>query len=406
MKNIFLIGIIIILAGCSRSPKTTEQVIDEKLQFAVEQYKGMIETVKDNKDLPVTTDSTGKLIYAGSSWWTSGFFPGSLWYLYEYTEEFDWLDDARLFTKKLEKEKTNTRTHDLGFMLYCSYGNGLRLTVDTSYKRILLTGAKSLASRYNKKVGCIQSWESNKKWKYPVIIDNMMNLEYLMWAFRETGDSLYYRICVSHADTTLKNHYRKDFSSFHLVSYDTISGTVEKIKIAKAKGDSVWITKKMTVQGANDSSAWARGQSWGLYGYTVMYRTTKLDRYLKQAQGIADFLISNKNMPKDKIPYWDYNASDIPNAKRDASAAAIMASALVELSSYVPPKLSKKYLDFAKEQILSLSSPEYLAEVGTNGNFILKHSVGNMPEKREIDVPLTYADYYYIEALLRLRRKL
>jgi unsaturated chondroitin disaccharide hydrolase len=391
MKKIFAYFVILLFIGCSSKQQTPGQKINEDLLFAAEQYKGMISAAIDNKDLPKTIDKDGKLVYASSSWWTSGFIPGSLWYLYNFTEEFDWLDNARLFTAKIEKEKNNKGTHDLGFMLHCSFGNGYKFSGDTAYKRVLLTGAKSLSSRFNKKVGCIQSWEGNKKWQYPVIIDNMMNLELLLWAFKETKDSTYYRICISHADTTMKNHFRSDFSTYHLVSYDSINGRV---------------LKKQTVQGANDSSAWARGQSWGLYGYTVMYRETKFDRYLLQARRIAEFLINHKNMPADKIPYWDYNAPGIPSAKRDASAAAIMASALIELSGFVKPEESKKYLEFAKQQIISLSSPQYRAKSGENGNFILMHSVGNMPANSEIDVPLPYADYYYIEALLRLREKL
>ena len=221
-----------------------------------------------------------------------------------------------------------------------------------------------------------------------MIIDNMMNLEFLMWAFKKTGDSTYYKICVTHSDTTIKNHFRPDYSSYHVVSYDTITGKVEK---------------KQTAQGAADESAWARGQSWGLYGYTVMYRETKLERYLNQAIHIADFMINHPNMPEDKIPYWDFNAPGIPNAKRDASAGAVMASALIELSGYVQPEAGKKYLDIAETQLRSLASPAYLAKPGKNGNFLLMHSVGSIPGKSEVDVPLTYADYYFIEALLRYK---
>jgi uncharacterized protein YyaL (SSP411 family) len=159
--------------------------------------------------------------------------------------------------------------------------------------------------------------------------------------------------------------------------------------------------KKNTHQGYADDSAWGRGQAWGLYGYTLMYRETKEPRYLEHAKNIASFLLNHPNMPEDKIPYWDYNAPDIPNALRDASAGAVMASALIELSGYVDAALAKTYLNVAETQLRTLSSPEYFAEKGTNGNFFLKRSVGSLPGKSEVDVPLTYADYYYIEALLR-----
>jgi hypothetical protein len=391
MKQIVFLGLILLGFGCNQKSEMHDQLVNERLTFAKDQYKGLFETVKSNKGLPVSVGTDGKLIFQPSTWWTSGFVPGTMWYLYEYTEEFEWLDNARLLTEKLKKEKDNRTTHDLGFMLYCSYGNGYRLTGDTAYMNVLLDGARSLKSRFNPKTGCIKSWESNDKWQYPVIIDNMMNLELLFWAFKNTQDSSYYRICVSHADTTMKNHFRADFSSYHLVSYDSITGKV---------------MKKQTVQGANDSSAWARGQSWALYGYTVMYRETRQQKYLFLASRIAQFLMNHKNMPKDKIPYWDYNAPGIPKTKRDASAAAIMASALIELSGYVKSDESKKYLDFAKDQINNLSSNYYSANLNENGNFILKHSVGNMPGNKEVDVPLTYADYYYIEALIRLQKKL
>ena len=228
-------------------------------------------------------------------------------------------------------------------MIGCSFGNGLRLTNDERYKEILITAAKSLSTRFRPNIGCIQSWGSRKGWQCPVIIDNMMNLELLMDVFQLTGDSSFYKIAVSHADTTIKNHFRPDYSSYHVVSYDTITGRVEA---------------KQTAQGAADESAWSRGQSWGLYGYTMMYRETKLDRYLEQAQHIADFLINHPNLPEDKIPYWDFNAPGIPDTERDASAGAIMASALIELSGYADAERSKKYMEIAEIQVKSLSSSQ------------------------------------------------
>jgi unsaturated chondroitin disaccharide hydrolase len=390
MKNCFTISLICLLAfaACSK-PKPIDKVIDDALSISMKQYTLMADVMKDKPDLlPRTLDTTGKLVTAKSNWWTSGFFPGSLWYLYQYSKDEKIRDYAALMTARIEKQKNNKGTHDLGFMLYCSFGNGFRLTNDTSYASVMITGAKSLSTRFRPKNGCIQSWNSQHGWQCPVIIDNMMNLEFLMWAFRNTGDSTYYNICVSHSDTTIKNHFRPDYSSYHVVSYDTLTGKVEK---------------RQTWQGAADESAWARGQSWGLYGYTVMYRETKLERYLNQAVHIADFMINHPNMPKDKIPYWDFNAPGIPNAKRDVSAASVMASALIELSSYLPSEQGKRYLDIAEAQLRSLSSSAYLAKPGQNGNFILMHGVGSLPSKSEVDVPLTYADYYFIEALLRYK---
>jgi len=391
MKRITLLfaAVIIVFSSCSKQ-KPMGKIIDESLSSSLKQYALMYDSMKEKPDLlPRTIDTTGALITAKSNWWTSGFFPGSLWYLYEYSRDEKYKEAAVAMTSLIENEKYNKGTHDLGFMLYCSFGNGLRLTGNESYKEVLLTGAKSLITRFRPNIGCIQSWNSRRGWQCPVIIDNMMNLEFLMWAFRESGDSSFYKICVSHSDTTIKNHFRPDYSTYHVVSYDTISGKVEK---------------KETAQGAADESAWSRGQSWGLYGYVVMYRETGLKRYLDQAVHIADFLINHPNLPADMIPYWDYNAPGIPNTKRDASAGAIMASALIELSGMVDAAASGKYLEVAETQLRTLASPAYRAKAGENGNFILKHSVGSLPGKSEVDVPLTYADYYFIEALLRYKK--
>jgi unsaturated chondroitin disaccharide hydrolase len=345
-----------------------------------------VSSLKDTLRFPRTTSPDGKLKTVPSNDWTSAFYAGNLWYMYDLTKDKKWELAARRWTAGLEKEKYNTHTHDLGFMLYCSFGNGLRLTNDPAYKQILIQGAKSLSTRFNKKAGVIRSWDHGK-WKFPVIIDNMMNLEFLFWATRVTGDSSFYDIAVTHANTTLKNHFRADNSSYHVIDYDTLTGAV----IAKA-----------TAQGYADESAWARGQAWGLYGYTVTYRETKDIRYLDQAVKIAEFFLNHPNLPKDKVPYWDFNALNITSEERDASAAAIAASGLLELSGYV--KNGDKYKKAAEDMLISLSSPAYLAAVGTNNNFILMHSVGHKPAKSEIDVPIVYADYYYIEALIRYDR--
>jgi unsaturated chondroitin disaccharide hydrolase len=343
-------------------------------------------TLTDTLRFPRTTAPDGKLKAVPSNDWTSAFYAGNLWYMYDMTKDKKWEKAARRWTAGLEKEKYNTRTHDLGFMLYCSFGNGLRLTNDPAYKEILIQGAKSLSTRFNKKAGVIKSWDHGK-WQFPVTIDNMMNLEFLFWATKVTGDSSFYKIAVTHANTTLKNHFRADNSSYHVLDYDTLTGNV---------------IAKVTAQGYANESAWARGQAWALYGYTVTYRETKDKRYLDQAVKIAEFFLNHPNLPKDKVPYWDFNAPNIPNEERDASAAAIAASGMLELSGYV--KNGNKYKKAAEEILTSLSSPAYQAEVGSNNNFILKHSVGHKPAKSEIDVPIIYADYYYIEGLLRYDR--
>lgn len=371
------------------------QVINESLDFATQQSILMAESLKDQPSrLPQTINRKGELVTCNSSWWVSGFFPGVLWYLYENNPTDSLKNWAENYTLRVEDQKYTTDNHDVGFMIFCSFGNGYRITGNPAYKEVIHTASNSLITRFNPTVGCIRSWDYapwSAKWQYPVIIDNMMNLEMLEWSAKTFEDTTYSHIAETHANTTLRNHFRDDFSSYHVISYDTITGQVEK---------------KNTAQGFADSSAWARGQGWGLYGYTMMYRETGNDAYLKQAEGIADFVIHHPNLPEDKIPYWDFDAPNIPDAKRDASAGALICSALIELSQYVSDEKSKEYLDIAKQQLISLSSPDYRAKLGENGNFILMHSVGHMPNGTEVDVPLTYADYYYVEALMRMKKLL
>ncbi len=362
------------------------QKVEKSLNNAVKQYKLMNKTLPDSL-LPRSVNPDGSLRMSKSYWWTSGFFPGSLWYLFEYSKDPEIEKMAFFHTMAVEKEKWNHNDHDIGFKIFCSFGNGLRITHDSSFIPVILTAANTLTTRFNPVVGCIRSWGSRGDTSgFKVIVDNMMNLELLFWATKQTGDSLYYKIAVSHADKTLLNHYRPDGSSYHLVSYDPKTGDIQY---------------KKTVQGYADESAWARGQAWGLYGYTMSYRETGLKRYLTHAQKIANFLLLHPNLPDDNVPFWDFNAPDIPNAKRDASSAAIIASALFGLSEVAQDTLKSFYLENAKKILLSLSNLPYRSELGENNNFLLKHSVGNMPENGEVDVPLSYADYYYIEAMMR-----
>lgn len=392
MKQILILLIAAIVFACNPAPKQKPmaEVIDEALNFSTQQYLRMAEKLAPQDSILPRSFVDGKLTTSDSRWWCSGFFPGSLWYLYEASKDEKILSFAKEFTARVEREKYTTNNHDVGFILNCSFGNGLRLTGDTSYNEVLITGAKSLATRYNSKIGLIKSWDFNEKvWQYPVIIDNMMNLELMLLATKLSGDQSFKEIALSHADKTMEHHYRPDFSCYHVVSYDTISGLPHI---------------KQTHQGTSDESAWARGQAWGLYGYVFMYRENKDDRYLAFANQIAKFLIEHPRMPEDGIPYWDFDAPGIPNEPRDASAAALMASALIDLSQLVDKDLSAKYIAFAEKQIRTLASPEYTAHLGENGDFILKHSTGSKPHNSEVDAPLTYADYYYLEALVRYKQ--
>jgi unsaturated chondroitin disaccharide hydrolase len=376
---LIIVAAVVVLAFTLKSKLDTRA----NLQFAQAQIGKGLEIFNDTLSFPRTIKPDGTMKGVPSEDWTSGFYSGNLWYLYDYTKDRKWEAAARKWTAGLEKERHNTHTHDLGFMLYNSFGNGYRLTQDPRYKEVLIEGARSLSTRFSPITGCIQSWDHGK-WQFPVIIDNMMNLEFLFWATKVTGDSSFYKIAVTHANTTLKNHFRADNSSYHVVDYDTITGKVRE---------------RVTAQGYANESAWARGQAWGLYGYTVTYRETKDKRYLEQAVKIADFFLSHPNLPKDMVPYWDFNAPNIPKEERDASAAAIAASGMLELSQYVPN--GKKYFQAAEKILTSLGSPAYRADLGSNANFLLKHSVGHKPAKSEIDVPLIYADYYFIEGMMR-----
>lgn len=363
------------------------KIFDNDIQEGAAQYKVMMKNLPPGRFPKTYHPDKNKFETSSSDWWCSGFYSGTLLYLYEQTKDQALYAEAERGLKWLEKEKYNTSTHDLGFMMFCSFGNANRIALKPEYKEILLTSAKSLSTRFDPTVGCIKSWDSKPN-EFLVIIDNMMNLELLFWATRVSGDSSFYKIAVTHANTTMKNHFRPDYSSYHVINYNLQTGVVQQRK---------------TAQGYADESAWARGQAWGLYGYTVMYRETKDKKYLDQANNIAHFILTHPNLPADKIPYWDFNAPNIPNALRDASAASVMASALLELSQYTNKSLSGNYVNAAETMLRSLSSSTYKAAIGTNGGFIVQHCVGHLPKGTEVDVPLTYADYYFIEAIKRYK---
>lgn len=368
--------------------QSMKELIDNNFRLAASQYKLLEKNTPDTLMPRFFDPANSKQGTSDTKWWCSGFFPGSLLYIYEQTkdEEIKRIAEKRLAI--LEKEKYYTGNHDLGFMIYCSFGNAYRLLGKPEYKEAVMTAAGSLATRYRPEILSIQSWNSSERLHCPVIIDNMMNLELLYWVSDHGGDTKYRDIAVNHANSTIKYHFRPDNSSYHVLDWD----------LSKKE-----IIKKVTWQGAADSSAWARGQSWGLYGFTMMYRFTKDKAYLRQAKKIASFLLNHPNLPADKIPYWDYNAPGIPDTYRDASAGAIMASALLELGQYVSKKERKKYGETVKAMLFTLSSDKYMTRAGENGGFLLKQNVGSLPHKSEVNVSLTYADYYFLEAMLRYK---
>ena len=315
-----------------KKDKALIKTIDQNFVDAVAQYKVLAKNLPAEKFPKTYFPTTGKYEWSNSGWWCSGFYPGTLLYLYQQIKDTALYKESLRILDVLKKEQFNTTTHDLGFMMYCSFGNANLINPTAAYKEILLNSAKSLATRFSPAVGCIKSWDGKPN-EYLVIIDNMMNLKLLFWATQVSGDSSFYKIAVAHANTTIKNHFRADNSSYHVLNYNATTGEV---------------IKKKTAQGFADESAWGRGQAWGLYGYTETYRETKDKKYLEQADKIAQYILSHPNFAKDKITYWDFNAPDIPASLRDASAAAIMASAFLELSEYVNKKKAKKYFKTAE----------------------------------------------------------
>ena len=381
----------LLLASCLQSVQNDQKsnMIEHDIDIASQQIGHQVEVIeKSGKILNPRTIINGKVQYISNDDWTSGFFPGTMWYMYELTNDEKWKEYGIKYTEALDSIQYLKWHHDIGFMIYCSFGNAYRFTGKPEYKDIIIEAAKSLSTRFRPVPGVIQSWDENRGWQgqrgwmCPVIIDNMMNLDLLFNATKLSGNPKYYDIAVKHAQTTMKNHFRPDYTSYHVVSYNN-DGSVEK---------------KQTHQGKNDDSAWSRGQAWGVYGYTSCYRETKDTTFLQEAINIADMIIK-KVTTDDCIPYWDYDAPAGENTPRDASAAAITASALLELSAYAPKE--KKYFDYAETILKNLSSDKYLAVKGSNQGFVLMHSTGSLPHGSEIDVPLNYADYYYLEALQR-----
>jgi unsaturated chondroitin disaccharide hydrolase len=393
MLPLALTGCLIVISSCTEpNVKMNEQEFAiHQLQVAVEYIEPIVNdqlTSNSGNTIlvsPRALEENGELILVASRDWTSGFFPGNLWFMYEWTGDNYWLEKAKTFTSFIEEEKYNGITHDMGFKIYCSFGNGYRLTKDPNYHDVMIHAANTLITRFNETVGCLRSWDHNTdKWDFPVIIDNMMNLELLFWASRATGDSVYYDIAVSHAMKTMQEHFRPDGSSFHVIDFDPETGEVQN---------------RHTHQGYSHESAWARGQAWGFYGFTMAYRETGIDLFLKKAEEIIDYMLFHPNMPDDLVPYWDFNAPEIPNEPRDVSAAAITASALYEIST-MPTERSDFYRGKANA-ILENLTKYYQSVPGENHGFLLIESTGSKPHNGEVAVPLIYADYYYLEALLR-----
>jgi rhamnogalacturonyl hydrolase YesR len=404
-KYLFLAVAAALVVGFVSCKNARKEFVKENVVVAEEQSALLMQNLGEptGSNYPRTYDD-GKVHTTGMRDWVSGFFPGTLWYIYELTGNDTWRDAAAKWTHSLEPLKTHTGTHDLGFMMFCSYGNALRLAPQPEYQDILVETANSLISRFSDNTGLILSWNGFRAWDrertfaFPVIIDNMMNLELLFFASKVTGNPVYYNVAVTHADNSIKHFFRPDGSTYHVVGFEPETGEV---------------VGKATAQGWSDNSTWARGQAWAIYGYTMTYRETGDEAYLRTARAAVDWWLAN--VPEDMIPLWDFNAwqdgfvpdefnnaprFEVSRTQKDASAAAIVCSALFELGQLTG---EARYTEAAEKTLRELASPRYRAEVGTNGGFLLKHSVGSLAHAREVDVPLSYADYYFMESLVRYK---
>lgn len=393
MRGLVTFLCIAVLTGCAKKTNVKDDFISENISFAQAQIGKEIENIENSGKVlnPVTLKKDGSVLYCSYSDWRSGFFPGTVWYLYELSEDKALLPIAVKYTEAIEEAKKLFWHHDVGFIIEASFGNALRLTNNKRYEEVIIEAAQSLSTRFREKPGTIQSWnvdkgwQSERGWECPVIIDNMMNLELLFHATKLTGDSSFYKIAVSHADRTMQEQFRPDGSCYHVVDYDLTTGEVRN---------------RHTAQGYAHESAWSRGQAWAIYGYALCYRETGDRKYLDMAVKAFDFMKNHPDMPEDLIPYWDMDAPEIPNELRDASAASCIASALYDLST-MDVDDAASYKAYADKMMTSLASPAYRAKLGENGHFLLMHSVGSIPHNAEIDAPLNYADYYFMEALKR-----
>lgn len=391
-KIIFFAGILIIAFSCSS--KSLQFDADGALGYCNNQIKQTLFEIGDTTMMPrniLNNQAHWNLVQVSICDWTVGFWPGILWCDYEFTHSEEIKKAAIHYTELLQPlTALPAYDHDLGFQFFCSYGNAYRLTGNEQYKQILLNAADTLATLFNPTVGTILSWPREVKprnWPHNTIIDNMMNLEMLFWAAKNGGNKRLYDIAVCHAETTMKTQFREDGGCYHVVVYDTITGN---------------FIKGLTHQGYADSSLWARGQAWAIYGYTMVYRETQDKKFLRFAEKVSDVYLSRLNK-NEYVPYWDFDAPTIPNEPKDASAAAIVASALLDLSQLEDNReKSEKYKAAAIHMLAELSSEKYQSRY-RKPSFLL-HSTGHYPNGSEIDASIIYADYYYIEALIKYKR--
>ena len=403
MKTILLSLTISLSAICSIGAQTLDA--DKQLAYCHQQVGKALKSLQpyDYNMMPrniLKGQTRWNCRKAKAQEWCSGFWAGILWMDYgcmqgagskekeagrkEIRKAAEGYTQAMTF---LEKEPVFD--HDLGFLVINSFLKGYEQTGNDEYKRIALVAADSLATIFNAKVGTIASWPRHIKTYggHNTIMDNMMNLELLFWAAENGGSPLLKDIAISHATTTMRNHFRPDGSCYHVAVYDTLTGD---------------FIRGVTHQGYADHSMWARGQSWAIYGYTMVYRYTHDPIFLSFAQKVTDIYLKRlRETSDDMVPLWDMDDPRGIEAPKDASAACIVASALLELSQYLDGWRGKTYRDAAEKMLTDLSTEKYQSR-DRNVAFLM-HSTGHHPAGSEIDASIIYADYYYIEALSRLK---
>jgi len=392
---IFILGSVLFMSPI----KNDDFSVNKELKYCNEQVKkALVELQKEDGSFDYSMEPRNILKgdkqqgwncqKAEAKYWCSGFWPGILWMDYANTGDEKIRQMAEGYTESLHNIAFQpVYDHDIGFLLFSSYGKGYQLTHNKEYKKVILAAADSLATLFNPIVGTIMSWPrevDNRHWPHNTIIDNMINLDLMFWAAQNGGNKLLYDVAVTHAMTTMKNHFRPDGSCYHVAVYDTLDGH---------------FIKGVTHQGYADNSMWARGQAWAIYGYTMVYRYTGKEVFLDFAQKATDVYLRRLGNT-DLIPKWDFDDPST-TASKDASAACVVADALLELQGYVGGKKGERYKDLAINMLRQLSTEEYQSR-DKNVSFLM-HSTGNHPSNSEIDASIIYADYFYLEALLRAK---
>ena len=387
----------------AQTPSDQSLDVDKELKYCHSQVLRALSLLRDkegNYDFSAEPRNILSSDSAAKGWncrkacaeeWCSGFWPGILWMDWSVSKDSEVLRAARGYTEALRDIAYRPcYDHDIGFLMFCSFGKGYEFCPNEDYRRVILASADSLATLFNPLVGTILSWPrevDRQGWPHNTIMDNMMNLDMMFWAAENGGNPLLYDLALTHAKTTLRNHFREDGSCYHVAVYDTLSGD---------------FIKGVTHQGYSDDSMWARGQAWAIYGYTMVYRYTGKKLFLDFAQKVADIYLRRlKETSDDMVPLWDMDDPRGTSAPKDASAAAVVADALLELQEYVGGEKSREYKEAAIGMLACLSSARYQSRE-KNTAFLL-HSTGHHPAGSEIDASIIYADYYYLEALLRAR---